>query len=96
MSRTPRFLQGYIDQKLSNCPCDLLVVTVGIRNEKAPADAGALRKLDRDRRARTRLLHVVRNRLERRLQLRAETVHNGDDRNGDASRDEAIFDGGRA
>ena len=32
---------------------------------------------------------------EGRVQLRAEALHDGDDRNRDASGDEAIFDGGR-
>ena len=42
------------------------------------------------------LFQVVGDRLEGRLQLGAETLHDGDDGDRDASGDEAILDGGRS
>ena len=43
-----------------------------------------------------RLLQGAGDAAEGRGQLRAETVHDGDDRNRDARGDQPVFDGGRA
>ena len=42
------------------------------------------------------LVKLRRNRRKLGIQLGAEAVHDGDNRNGDASGDQAVFDGGGA
>src|SRR5262245_46860859 len=60
--------------------------------QKAPAVAGAFvaKLLERD------LVERVLHRREGGLQLRAEALHDGDNGNRNAGRDQAILDGGRA
>src|SRR2546429_450049 len=63
------------------------------KSEKAPAQ---LRSLSLKACEREGLLERVLHRLERAAQVGADVLHDGDDGNGDAGGDEAIFDGGGA
>ena len=61
-------------------------------NEKAPASAGALLIAT----LLEALVQLVRDVAERAVQLGAEALHDGDDRDRDAGSDQAVFDGRRA
>ena len=66
-----------------------IAAAVGVRGERLRPCAGA-------RVFPFRLLERGRNAGEDRVQIRAQALHNGDDRNRDAGGDEAVFNGGRA